>query len=455
VGVSAQTIRKLFALSGNRCAFPRCTVRIVCEGVPVGEVCHINAANDGGPRFDKAQSDYDRNGFDNLILLCANHHKVVDDDEEAYTVERLRKMKREHEHSTTRLGEEEVSAGSTILISLGQAGGIVTNSMVVGSINNFLGAAELAEEMRKQREARENEGSVEDVLRWALSPRSRERAAASPAAAEPVADMTIQEVFFHIDADVLDSNGWIKVGDELISLLAHGAILASGRQAVFGHGSYYGNPNLTPIEHSYWRTARFTFDWFGADRENDIHVETIPPAEGPVYRDLRFSSAQIRARWPIKSVSQDRIYAMKGIYYILTQSEWAADLARNPDSMPQQWYEQDKPRKEIIRARTLSRLRRDLHDRLRSGEIEAWARKDRHHPLAPISREEWDHIIITTDERDFQNLESGFCTQNTQRGAYRTTIYEGVQFVRSTLFKSYRLLREPFYVTEEGGVVTV
>jgi hypothetical protein len=34
-----------------------------------------------------------RHGFDSLILMCGVHHKVIDDDEESYTVQRLTGLK--------------------------------------------------------------------------------------------------------------------------------------------------------------------------------------------------------------------------------------------------------------------------------------------------------------------------------------------------------------------------
>jgi len=38
----------------------------------------------------------ERDNFKNLILLCRNHHKIVDDNEDEYTVEKLNKMKIKH-----------------------------------------------------------------------------------------------------------------------------------------------------------------------------------------------------------------------------------------------------------------------------------------------------------------------------------------------------------------------
>jgi hypothetical protein len=100
----------------------------------IGEVCHISAASPNGPRYDPQQSPAERHGFDNLILLCANHHLVIDDDPEAYTVERLRKMKANHESTATTLGAAEIDHGTNLLIdqsvhAINQSGGITAHTV--------------------------------------------------------------------------------------------------------------------------------------------------------------------------------------------------------------------------------------------------------------------------------------------------------------------------------------
>ena len=93
-GPSDKTVKRLFALSRNRCAYPKCETPIVHpSGTVVGEVCHIKAQNTGGPRFDPQQSDEARHSFENLILLCGVHHRVVDDQPATYTVDLLAEMK--------------------------------------------------------------------------------------------------------------------------------------------------------------------------------------------------------------------------------------------------------------------------------------------------------------------------------------------------------------------------
>jgi hypothetical protein len=61
----------------------------------VGEECHIISAAKGGPRHDPAHQDFD--AIENLILLCATHHKQVDDQHETYSAPLLRELKKNHE----------------------------------------------------------------------------------------------------------------------------------------------------------------------------------------------------------------------------------------------------------------------------------------------------------------------------------------------------------------------
>lgn len=84
------TIKRLFAVPQNKCAFPHCSETLVADdGKVTGEICNIKAGSKKGTRYDDEQSAEERHGFNNLILLCPKHHDVIDDDEKSYTVERL------------------------------------------------------------------------------------------------------------------------------------------------------------------------------------------------------------------------------------------------------------------------------------------------------------------------------------------------------------------------------
>src|SRR6266550_8558205 len=95
------TLKRLFALTGNRCAFPKCQAPLTHNDTLLGEVCHIRAESPGGPRYDPAQTPEERQHFDNLIVMCPTHHTVIDDDEISFSVSRLHQIKTEHESAAT------------------------------------------------------------------------------------------------------------------------------------------------------------------------------------------------------------------------------------------------------------------------------------------------------------------------------------------------------------------
>lgn len=92
---STKIIKRLFALSGNICAFPNCSVTLVDDesGSVIGEICHIKGRNSDSARYDPAQTDEQRNAFENLILMCPKHHKIIDDNAKIYTVVLLQQIK--------------------------------------------------------------------------------------------------------------------------------------------------------------------------------------------------------------------------------------------------------------------------------------------------------------------------------------------------------------------------
>jgi len=97
-GPSSKTVKRLFALSGNKCAFSECGRAIVQpDGTVTGEICHIAAKNKKGPRYAPDLLKDEVHSYENLILLCEHHHKIVDVDTRTYTIESLREMKSMHE----------------------------------------------------------------------------------------------------------------------------------------------------------------------------------------------------------------------------------------------------------------------------------------------------------------------------------------------------------------------
>lgn len=102
--------RKLLQRSGNMCAFPGCGLLLTAEGTPddpvvvLGEIAHIVAESPDGPRGKSPLNAKQRNSYPNLILLCNQHHQLIDSEGAlaTYTVERLTAMREEHEKRVER-----------------------------------------------------------------------------------------------------------------------------------------------------------------------------------------------------------------------------------------------------------------------------------------------------------------------------------------------------------------
>lgn len=99
MAISDKTRKFLWAKSGNRCAICKrelITNTISCEEFNIGEECHIISSKTNGPRHKVNLEEYDN--YENLLLLCKNHHKEIDELTETYTEELLRYIKTNHEN---------------------------------------------------------------------------------------------------------------------------------------------------------------------------------------------------------------------------------------------------------------------------------------------------------------------------------------------------------------------
>lgn len=96
-------LKLLFGLSGMKCALPTCRKECHVPGqagnkaVIVGQIAHIVAFSDDGPRADPTMPVADRNKYENLMLLCGGCNTTVDTQPNLYTVARLHVIKADHE----------------------------------------------------------------------------------------------------------------------------------------------------------------------------------------------------------------------------------------------------------------------------------------------------------------------------------------------------------------------
>lgn len=100
---SDRTLKILWGRAAGRCAVPDCRVELLIEEtdfdpvVVIGDIAHIAAASDRGPRADADLSTKGRDEYENLILLCRNCHARIDGQTHASPVAWIKQMKAAHE----------------------------------------------------------------------------------------------------------------------------------------------------------------------------------------------------------------------------------------------------------------------------------------------------------------------------------------------------------------------
>jgi hypothetical protein len=98
---SEKVTRVIWIKSGGRCTICREILCVVGASPElshlIGDVGHIVAEEENGPRGRSPLTVEQRNAESNLLLLCKPHHKMVDDDPATYTVEMLGRAKLAHE----------------------------------------------------------------------------------------------------------------------------------------------------------------------------------------------------------------------------------------------------------------------------------------------------------------------------------------------------------------------
>jgi hypothetical protein len=101
-------IRTLAERANQRCSNPGCGKptsgphSISSKSIIIGVAAHICAAAAGGKRYDPNMTSGQRSAIENGIWLCSGCAKLIDSDEQTYTVELLEKWKVEHEDSVSR-----------------------------------------------------------------------------------------------------------------------------------------------------------------------------------------------------------------------------------------------------------------------------------------------------------------------------------------------------------------
>ena len=117
----------LWAKSAGRCEFDGCNKPLWRDGLTqiemnFADVAHIIGDSADGPRGDVVLSVEYCNDVSNLMLMCLDHHRMIDQITSMYSDEILRHMKNAHEERMERLTAIKPDRTSHVLIYQGMIG---------------------------------------------------------------------------------------------------------------------------------------------------------------------------------------------------------------------------------------------------------------------------------------------------------------------------------------------
>jgi HNH endonuclease len=131
VPITEKSIKLLWSGAAGRCSFAGCYQRLCHLGAgaaapyTLGEMAHICGEKPDANRHNPSQTQKQRDDYANLLLLCPNHHTLIDkkENEAVYTVPKLLEMKAAHEVNVLKILDSagmrnEIRIAGEILILL-------------------------------------------------------------------------------------------------------------------------------------------------------------------------------------------------------------------------------------------------------------------------------------------------------------------------------------------------
>lgn len=123
MAISQPHLKLLWGRAAGRCSAPSCHEDLTPQlarsgGVVLGEMAHVIGREPAAPRSDNDVGADD--SYDNLILLCPNHHTLIDKAEEDHSIALLRRWKSDWEAEVQRrlLANTSASGGSVLEIRM-------------------------------------------------------------------------------------------------------------------------------------------------------------------------------------------------------------------------------------------------------------------------------------------------------------------------------------------------
>ena len=118
----------LYVRAGGRCEFDGCNEYLLShqlthKTINLGQMAHIVAFSEEGPRGKTDKRPADINNVDNLMLLCHRCHKLVDDHPEEYSRETLLNYKKAHEERIFWLTSASPDRQTSVVVLKSKIGG--------------------------------------------------------------------------------------------------------------------------------------------------------------------------------------------------------------------------------------------------------------------------------------------------------------------------------------------
>ncbi len=124
--ISHDTTLRLWVRAGGRCEYRGCNAYLLEDSLTaytlnLADRAHIVGASDTrrSPRGSGPLAHVDRGSTANLMLLCTDHHRLIDTLIVEHTIEGLRKMKREHEERIRLLTDLQEDSSTVVVRAIG------------------------------------------------------------------------------------------------------------------------------------------------------------------------------------------------------------------------------------------------------------------------------------------------------------------------------------------------
>jgi hypothetical protein len=132
----------IYVRAGGRCEFDGCPRYLVEHHLThkpgnFAQMAHVVAFSKKGPRGDVTDRPEDINNIDNLMLLCHQCHKLIDDNPDEHSREQLEGFKRTHEERIFRLTGMSPDRQTTIVMLKSKIGGQMVK-ISQGEINDAI-----------------------------------------------------------------------------------------------------------------------------------------------------------------------------------------------------------------------------------------------------------------------------------------------------------------------------